>query len=94
MNKPISRRDFLKLAGGAAVTVTGASLLPQFLRKHLMPEQVVGAAGDYDLYLAARMDGSVYRPETLSTVPIIPIAMLQNIYPAKHLPPISSVFAI
>ena len=50
MNKPISRRDFLKLAGGAAVTVTGASLLPQFLRKHLMPEQVVGAAGDYDLY--------------------------------------------
>ena len=52
MNKPISRRDFLKLAGGAAVTVTGASLLPQFLRKTLMPEQVVDAASPYDLFFA------------------------------------------
>jgi len=51
MNKPISRRDFLKLAGGAVVTVTGASLLPQFLRKTLMPDQVVaGALEPYDLF--------------------------------------------
>ena len=33
MKKHISRRDFLKLAGGAAVTVAGAGLLPQTLRK-------------------------------------------------------------
>src|SRR5512147_2350014 len=51
MNKPISRRDFLKLAGGAVVTVTGASLLPQFLRKTLLPDQVVaGALEPYDLF--------------------------------------------
>jgi FtsP/CotA-like multicopper oxidase with cupredoxin domain len=51
MNKQLSRRNFLKLAGGAVVTVAGASLLPQFLRKTLMAEQVVaGAAGDYDLF--------------------------------------------
>jgi FtsP/CotA-like multicopper oxidase with cupredoxin domain len=43
MNKQFSRRKFLKLAGGAVVTVAGASLLPQFLRKTLIPEQVAGA---------------------------------------------------
>jgi FtsP/CotA-like multicopper oxidase with cupredoxin domain len=43
MNKPISRRDFLKLAGGAVITVAGAGLLPQFLRKTLSAEQVVAA---------------------------------------------------
>lgn len=79
MNKPISRRDFLKLAGGAAVTVTGASLLPKFLRKHLMPEQVVGAAGDYDLFFGGT-DGwfslptgdsvnSPYHPDSYAEAP-------------------------
>jgi FtsP/CotA-like multicopper oxidase with cupredoxin domain len=43
MNKQFSRRNFLKLAGGAVVTVAGASLLPQFLRKSLMPERVANA---------------------------------------------------
>lgn len=61
MNKPISRRNFLKLAGGAVVTVAGASLLPQFLRKTLMPEQVVGAVGDYDLFFAGT-DGFMWNP--------------------------------
>jgi len=61
MNQHFSRRDFLKLAGGAAATVAGASLLPQFLRKTLMPDQVVGAAGDYDLYFAGT-DGWMYNP--------------------------------
>jgi len=61
MNKRFSRRDFLKLAGGAVVTVTGASLLPQFLRKTLMPEQVVNAAGDYDLFFAGT-DGWMWNP--------------------------------
>jgi len=61
MNKHFSRRDFLKLAGGAVVTVAGASLLPQFLRKTLMPDQVVNAAGDYDLYFAGT-DGWMFNP--------------------------------
>ncbi|RPI90004.1 MAG: twin-arginine translocation signal domain-containing protein [Chloroflexi bacterium] len=61
MKKHFSRRDFLKLAGGAAATVAGVSLLPQFLRKTLMPDQVVNAAGDYDLYFAGT-DGWMYNP--------------------------------
>ncbi len=61
MNKRISRRDFLKLAGGATLTVAGASLLPQFLRRTLLPEKVVAAAGDYDLFFAGT-DGWFYLP--------------------------------
>ena len=61
MNQHYSRRDFLKLAGGAAVTVAGASLLPRFLRKVLLADQVVSAAGDYDLYFAGT-DGWMWNP--------------------------------
>ena len=61
MNKQISRRDFLKIAGGAALTVAGAGLLPQFLRKTLTAEQVVEAAGEYDLYFAGT-DGWMSMP--------------------------------
>jgi len=57
----INRRDFLKLAGGTAFIVAGASVLPQFLRKTLLPEQVVGAAGNYDLFFAGT-DGWFYMP--------------------------------
>ena len=54
MNKPISRRDFLKLAGGAVVTAAGAGMLPQFLRKTLMPKEVIAASAssDFDLFFA------------------------------------------
>jgi hypothetical protein len=61
MNKQISRRDFLKLAGGATLTVAGASFLPQFLRKTLLPESVVTAASDYNLFFAGT-DGWFYLP--------------------------------
>jgi hypothetical protein len=61
MNKPISRKDFLKIAGGAVVIVAGTSVLPQFLRKTLLAEQVVSAAGDYDLFFAGT-DGWMYLP--------------------------------
>jgi len=73
MKKQFSRRDFLKLAGGAAVTVAGAGLLPQFLKKTLVAEKVVTAASDYDLFFAGT-DGwfwlppdppiGVYHPDT------------------------------
>jgi len=78
--KPISRRNFLKLTGGAAVTVTGASLLPQFLRRTLLAQQVeVGAAVPYDLFFAGT-DGwfnlptgpsinSAYHPDALAEAP-------------------------
>ena len=78
MNKRFSRRDFLKLAGGATLTVAGATLLPQFLRKTLNAERVVDAAGDYDLFFAGT-DGwfwlppspnlGVYHPDTLAPAP-------------------------
>jgi FtsP/CotA-like multicopper oxidase with cupredoxin domain len=61
MNKRISRRDFLKIAGGATLTVAGASLLPQFLRKTLLPESVVTAQTDFDLFFAGT-DGWFYLP--------------------------------
>jgi len=78
--KPISRRNFLKLTGGAAVTVTGASLLPQFLRRTLLAQQVeVDAAVPYDLFFAGT-DGwfslptgptinSIYHPDALAEAP-------------------------
>jgi hypothetical protein len=62
MNKQISRRDFLKLAGGAAFIVAGASVMPQFLRKTLLPEQVSQAADVVpDLYIAGT-DGWITLP--------------------------------
>jgi len=66
MNKHISRRDFLKLAGGAVVTVAGASLLPQFLRRSLLPEEIGNAqAVPPDLYFAGT-DGWISMPSSPS----------------------------
>src|SRR4030042_1743729 len=67
MKKQFSRRDFLKVAGGAAFVVAGASVLPQFLRRTLLPEQVVGAAGNYDLFFGGT-DGWFFMPPT-PTIP-------------------------
>jgi len=62
MKRQFSRRDFLKLAGGAAVVVAGAGFMPQFLRKTLLPEHAVAAAGDFDLFFAGT-DGWFHLPE-------------------------------
>jgi FtsP/CotA-like multicopper oxidase with cupredoxin domain len=69
MKKQFSRRDFLKIAGGAVAVVAGASVMPQFLRKTLLAEQVVSAAGDHDLFFAGT-DGWMYLPG--STPPFHP----------------------
>ncbi len=63
-SQKISRRSFMRLAGGAALVVAGSSLLPQFLRKTLLPEKVVSAAvGDPpDLHYAGT-DGWIYLPD-------------------------------
>jgi FtsP/CotA-like multicopper oxidase with cupredoxin domain len=69
MNKYLSRRDFLKIAGGAVITVAGVGLLPQFLRKTLHPDEVVAAAvGDPDLFWAGT-DGWFWLPETPPIAP-------------------------
>lgn len=61
MIKRLSRRDFLKLTGGAAAIVTGSAVLPQFLRRTLLAESTASAAGDYDLFFAGT-DGWFYLP--------------------------------
>lgn len=71
MKKQISRRDFIKLAGGAVFTVVGASLLPQFLRKTLLAEAVVEAQTSYDLYFAGT-DGWISLPSTPAIPPFHP----------------------
>ncbi len=74
MTKPIStshvsRRGFLKVAGGAALAVAGASVLPQFLRKTLLPEGVVNAQSypPPDLFYAGT-DGWISLPATPAIV--------------------------
>jgi FtsP/CotA-like multicopper oxidase with cupredoxin domain len=64
MNKPISRRNFLKLAGGVAAVAAGASLAPQGLRKVLLPSGVAEAQTSYpapDLFYAGT-DGWISLP--------------------------------
>jgi len=64
MNKKLSRRDFLKVAGGAVLLTAGGSLLPQFLRRTLQPDEVVNAAyPDPDLFFAGT-DGWFWLPPT------------------------------
>lgn len=71
MKKQFSRRNFFKLAGGAVLTVAGASILPPFLRKTLMPDKVVtAAAGDPPDLFFAGTDGWMYLPG--STPPFHP----------------------
>jgi FtsP/CotA-like multicopper oxidase with cupredoxin domain len=63
MIRKLTRRDFLKLAGGSLATVAGAHLVQAPLKKILHPAEVVEAApGDpYDLYWAGT-DGWIYLP--------------------------------
>jgi len=58
----ISRRDFLKIAGGAAFAVAGASAIPQVFRRVLRPVSVAEAQGTPpDLYFAGT-DGWISMP--------------------------------
>jgi len=73
MKKQFSRRDFLKLAGGAVVTVAGVGLLPQFLRKTLHADAVVAGAQAVapDLYFAGT-DGWFWLPDSQAQPPYFP----------------------
>jgi hypothetical protein len=68
MNKQLSRRDFFKLVGGAALLTAGGTMLPNFLRRTLLPDEVVTAANDYDLFFAGT-DGWFYVPPTPAISP-------------------------
>jgi hypothetical protein len=67
MNKhTISRRDFLRLAGGAALTVVGASILPKFLRKTLLPVAIADAQTVAPNLYFAGTDGWISMPPSPS----------------------------
>ncbi len=62
----IKRRDFLKIAGGAAFAMAGASLFPSYLRRKLLPEgfyEASAADPPPDLYFAGT-DGWIHLPPT------------------------------
>jgi len=72
MKKQFSRREFLKVAGGAAATVAGVGLLPQFLKKTLHADEVIAAAlPDPDLFFAGT-DGWFWLPPTPEIPPYHP----------------------
>lgn len=62
--RSLSRRDFLKMAGAAAFVVTGAGVMPAYLRKVLLPVGVAEAQTPQpppDLFYAGT-DGWIYLP--------------------------------
>lgn len=67
-----NRRDFLKLAGAAVLTATGASVLPQFLRKNLFADDVVLAADPAPNLHFAGTDGWMFLPPTPAIPPYFP----------------------
>ncbi len=63
-SRHLSRRDFLKIAGGAAFLAAGASVIPQNLRRALLPVGIAEAADPPpDLYWAGT-DGWISLPPT------------------------------
>ncbi|MEZ4714095.1 MAG: multicopper oxidase domain-containing protein [Caldilineaceae bacterium] len=59
----LNRRNFLKMAGSAALLSAGAAAMPGMLRRTLLPEAVAEAQSGYDLYYAGT-DGWIYLPPT------------------------------
>jgi FtsP/CotA-like multicopper oxidase with cupredoxin domain len=86
MNKQISRRDFLKVAGGAALLTAGGSMLPHFLRKTLLPDEVVqaDAYSPPDLFFAGT-DGWFWLPPTPAIPPYHPDTYAPEYFPGKQL---------
>lgn len=73
-SRKFSRRDFLKIATGAAFMTAGASVIPQYLRRALLPEAVVEAQAPGpapDLYYAGT-DGWISLPKTPAIPPFHP----------------------
>jgi FtsP/CotA-like multicopper oxidase with cupredoxin domain len=73
VSRLLTRRDFLKYAGGAFAAAAGARLLPAQIGKVLQPVQVALAApaDPHDLYFAGT-DGWIYLPPTPAIPPFHP----------------------
>jgi FtsP/CotA-like multicopper oxidase with cupredoxin domain len=69
--RPVGRRDFLKLAGGAAVAAGTIRPLSGWTGKWLAPERAEAQAIDYDLYWAGT-DGWIYLPPSPAIPPFHP----------------------
>lgn len=69
-NKTLSRRDFMKIAGGLMAAAAGAYALPKTLRKQLAPTKTVLAQADdpYDVYFGGT-DGWASMPQTGPAIP-------------------------
>jgi len=73
VSRLLTRRDFLKFAGGAMAAAAGARLIPAQLGKVLQPVQVALAApaDPHDLHFAGT-DGWIYMPPTPAIPPFHP----------------------
>ncbi|MCX6043675.1 MAG: multicopper oxidase domain-containing protein [Chloroflexi bacterium] len=75
MRQPISRRTFIRFAGGGAAVAASASLLPRFVGKNVLQPTAVEAATTADpapdLYLAGT-DGWISLPPTPAIPPFHP----------------------
>jgi FtsP/CotA-like multicopper oxidase with cupredoxin domain len=68
----LNRRDFLKIAGGIVFVAAGATVVPQVMRRVLVPEAVTEAQDPAaDLYYAGT-DGWIYLPPTPAIPPFHP----------------------
>jgi len=71
----VSRRSFLKLAGGVVAGAAGASLLPNLVRNVLWPTRLAEAADSVaDLHLAST-DGWIHLPPAAAVPPYHPDAL-------------------
>ncbi|MEZ4866168.1 MAG: multicopper oxidase domain-containing protein [Caldilineaceae bacterium] len=76
MRKAISRRNFIKLAGGGAAIAAGAGLLPRAMGKNVLQPIAVEAQGQfqldgYDLFFGGT-DGWIYLPPKPAIPPFHP----------------------
>lgn len=68
----LNRRGFLKIAGGAVLIVAGASVLPHYLRRVLLPEETVVASDPPPDLFYAGTDGWIFLPTTPAIPPFHP----------------------
>jgi len=80
MRKPISRRNFIKLAGGGVALAAGASLWPKFMGRNVLQPLTAEAATeavDYDLFFGGT-DGWISLPPSPAIPPFHPDVLAPN----------------
>ena len=75
MTQAMTRRNFIKIAGGTAAVASSVGLLPRFMGKNILQPTAVEAATDADpapdLYFGGT-DGWIYLPPTPAIPPFHP----------------------